>query len=144
MPAVLNQIFDTMVSAEQSANLPDASTHATVIHFRGTHHAPPYRATLCEMADFIARSYFRRLLIPLNDSKYALPATDADSRKSLIPIDGIQTGDPETPASFLSLSDCPSWSGTFARSQGSHLWVFRRTTRFRRYSGGQARNRWPE
>ncbi|EME43368.1 hypothetical protein DOTSEDRAFT_72694 [Dothistroma septosporum NZE10] len=48
--------FDTMVSAERSTSLADACEDASIVHFRGTHHVPTDKASLYEMARFIANA----------------------------------------------------------------------------------------
>ncbi|KAF2172684.1 hypothetical protein M409DRAFT_16646 [Zasmidium cellare ATCC 36951] len=65
--------FDTMVSAEQSVTLARACTESTMIHFRGTHHVPTARATLREMAAFIASSCARKAFMSPPTATYTLP-----------------------------------------------------------------------
>lgn len=100
--------FDTMVSAEQSASLADACEDASVVHFRGTHHVPTDRATLCEMATFIAHACADRSLTSKVES--------------------------DVMGSLASLSSSSSVSGLSSKSGRTHLRITRRTTFVRRMS----------
>lgn len=66
--------FDTIVSAERSTKLADACEDASIVHFRGTHHVPTDKASLYEMARFIANACSDKSMPSPVGVAYSIPA----------------------------------------------------------------------
>jgi len=117
--------FDTMVSEARTTALADACENARSIRFRGSHYVPSDRATLRDMAAFIANT-----CIPQQGMVYHLPPQAFDKSRAVLTLKDGYASSTESGPSSPSRSASSSFSSCSRRT--TQLRIIRKSSTIRR------------